>query len=222
MEPIFQLPITLPPQGSGERLRSLYGQLRAAILDGRLQPDTRLPSTRCFAAAVGVSRNTAVALYELLLSEGYLTARQGAGTYVAAISTRPAHRSGVETTANSRLNEAWRASPTLPVADGESFRFDFRLGLPDKSAFPFAVWRRLSARALREWSKTPAAYDPPQGRPVLRAAIAKPTTLHRADRRSAQRSPDTSPSPGRFPVRRSNSWSRRVPTRLSTCWRASW
>src|SRR5215470_5110975 len=85
MEPIFGLPLQLPPRSSRERLRSLHQQLRAAILEGRLQPGLRLPPTRSLAAAHGVSRNTVMAAYELLLSEGYLAARQGAGTYVADV-----------------------------------------------------------------------------------------------------------------------------------------
>ena len=180
MEPLFQLPIALPPKASRELLRSVHGQLRAAILDGRLQPDTRLPSTRGFAAAVGVSRNTAMAVYDLLLSEGYLVVRPGSGTYVAAISPRPSQRPSAETGADSRLNEAWRRTPpVLPAVDG-ALDFDFRPGLPDKSVFPLPVWRRLFARVLREWSKTPAGYDHPQGRPALRTAIAKHVSFARA------------------------------------------
>lgn len=180
MEPLFQLPITLPPKGSHELLRSVHGQLRAAILDGRLQPDTRLPSTRGFAAAVGVSRNTALAVYDLLLSEGYLVVRSGSGTYVAHITPRAAQRPPAEIGADSRLNETWRQTqPVLSAVDGAS-RFDFRPGLPDKSAFPLPVWRRLSARGLRAWSKTPSVYDHPQGRPALRTAIAKHVSFARA------------------------------------------
>ncbi len=180
MEPLFQLPIILPPKGSRELLRSVHAQVRAAILDGRLQPDTRLPSTRDFATAVGVSRNTALAVYDLLLSGGYLVVRPGLGTYVAAISPRPSQCSSAETGADSRLNEVWRRTPpVLPAVDG-ALDFDFRPGLPDKSGFPLPVWRRLSARVLREWSKTPAAYDHPQGRPALRTAIAKHVSFARA------------------------------------------
>ena len=88
MEPVFGLPLSIPPRGSGERLRALHGQLRAAILEGRLQPGLRLPSTRALADACGVSRNTAIAAYDLLLSEGYLVARQGAGILQYARKTR--------------------------------------------------------------------------------------------------------------------------------------
>src|SRR5436309_13503701 len=85
MDPVFQLAIALPARGSRERLRALHAQLRAAILDGRLQPGLRLPATRALAEALGVSRNTVVAAYDLLLSEGYLQAHAGAGTYVADV-----------------------------------------------------------------------------------------------------------------------------------------
>lgn len=180
MEPLFQLPIILPSRGSRELLRSVHAQLRAAILDGRLQPDTRLPSTRGFAAAVGVSRNTALAIYDLLLSEGYLVVRPGSGTYVAAISPRPSQLPSAETGVDSRLNEAWRRTPPMLPAVGRALDFDFRPGLPDKSAFPLPVWRRLSARGLRAWSKTPSVYDHPQGRPALRTAIAKHVSFARA------------------------------------------
>ncbi len=80
MDPIFELPIRIPPCKSGERLRALHGQLKAAIIEGRLRPGLRLPATRVLASNYGVSRNTAIATYDLLLSEGYITTRYGAGT----------------------------------------------------------------------------------------------------------------------------------------------
>jgi GntR family transcriptional regulator/MocR family aminotransferase len=88
MEPVLDLPIRLPGKGSRRLLRNLHQQLRAAILDGRLQPGLRMPSTRAFAMHLRVSRNTAIASYDLLLSEGYLTSRPGAGTFVADMRPR--------------------------------------------------------------------------------------------------------------------------------------
>src|SRR5512147_574333 len=88
MEPEFPLALILPVPGSRRLQRSLHEQLRAAILDGRLRAGTRLPPTREFAIAWGVGRNTALAIYDLLVSEGYLVARGKAGTFVAAIAAR--------------------------------------------------------------------------------------------------------------------------------------
>lgn len=48
--------------------RSLEVVLRAALLDGRLQPGTRLPAARTLAIDLGVSRNTVSAVYEQLVA----------------------------------------------------------------------------------------------------------------------------------------------------------
>ena len=147
MEPVLEMPLTVAPRGSGERLRSLHGQLRTAILEGRLRPGLRLPSTRALADAHGVSRNTAMAAYELLLSEGYLATRQGAGTYVAdVLPDLPVHRPVRErpVTSDRRLNPFWRRTAVSTAAPRPPVRFDFRLGIPDINYLPLDVWRRLS------------------------------------------------------------------------------
>ena len=73
---MFELALSLPSRGSRQLLRALHGQLRAAIVDGRLKPGLRLPPTREMASIYRVSRNTVVAAYDLLLTEGYLTAQR--------------------------------------------------------------------------------------------------------------------------------------------------
>jgi GntR family transcriptional regulator/MocR family aminotransferase len=184
MEPVFGLPISIPPRSSGERLRALHGQLRAAILERRLQPGLRLPSTRALADACGVSRNTAMAAYDLLLSEGYLVARQGAGTYVANALPDLTRRkaTGERHSSNDRrLNTFWRQSAVeIDPSRQSPPRFDFRLGVPDISYFPMDVWRRLSSRVLRAYCKMPVPFDEPHGRPALREAIARYVSFARA------------------------------------------
>jgi GntR family transcriptional regulator/MocR family aminotransferase len=183
MDPDFELPINLPSRDSRNLLRALHGQLRAAILDGRLQPGSRLPATRAFAAAHGVSRNTAVAVYDLLLSEGYLATRPRAGAYVADVRPRSPDRKtppGVAAT-DYRLHAFWREPPVdFHASSPSSVRFDFRLGVPDKGLFPFDIWRRLSARELRSFATKPAAFAEAQGLRALREAIAKHVSFARA------------------------------------------
>ena len=184
MDPILGFPFILPAHGSRELLRALHGQLRTAILDGRLQPGLRLPATRELAAALGVSRNTVVAAYELLLSEGYAVARRGAGNYVADTLVRSHVQLAVDDDSKMRhrLAAYWRHPPGPP--DGQvskgPVRYDFSVGVPDHSQFPFEVWRRLSARALRTLSKAMPAYGPAEGRPALRDAIARHVSFARA------------------------------------------
>jgi GntR family transcriptional regulator / MocR family aminotransferase len=183
MDPVFAFPISLPPKDSRALLRALHEQLRAAILDGRLQPGLRLPATRALSAAYGVSRNTAVAAYDLLLSEGYIAARPGSGAYVADVlpQLRKRKTSGGDPANDRRLNAFWREPPVmLPAYMRSTVRFDFKLGVTDKRFFPFEIWRRLSARAQRAFADQPLAYAGPTGRPALRDAVAKHVAFARA------------------------------------------
>jgi GntR family transcriptional regulator/MocR family aminotransferase len=184
MEPLFELGIALPPAGSRDRMRALHNQLRTAIVEGRLRPGMRLPPTRAMAAAYGVSRNTAVATYDLLLSEGYVSARHGAGTFVADVlpQGRERRRADVrDPSPRQRLNAYWRDAPaSWDESPGTPFRWDFRLGLPDRHRFPFAVWRRMSGRALRAMQKAPWDYGDARGQPALREAIARHVSFTRA------------------------------------------
>src|SRR5215207_458771 len=62
----------------------IYRQLRAAIVDGRLRPNDALPPTRELASRLHVARTTVTGAYTRLASEGYVTSRVGAGTFVSA------------------------------------------------------------------------------------------------------------------------------------------
>jgi GntR family transcriptional regulator/MocR family aminotransferase len=68
--------------GATPLYEQLCESLRAAIAGGRLEPGTRLPSTRTLARELRISRNTVVAAYEQLALEGLLVATIGSGTRV--------------------------------------------------------------------------------------------------------------------------------------------
>jgi GntR family transcriptional regulator / MocR family aminotransferase len=182
MDPIFELSIALPPRGSRNLLRALHNQIRAAIVNGRLQPGLRLPATRKLADLAGVSRNTAVVVYDLLQSQGYITIHPGAGAFVADNTSRLArlNLSINDQKADSRFTSFWRNPPLLSAPFQPPYRFDFRIGLSDQSAFPFQVWQRLLMRSQRALSKTSTTYAEPQGQSTLREAIATHVSLSRA------------------------------------------
>ncbi|MGH7489770.1 MAG: GntR family transcriptional regulator, partial [bacterium] len=69
-------------KGRDNLARQIYAQLRDAILNGRLRRGDRLPPTRQFARRLDVSRNTVSLAYEWLVSEGLLSGRKGAGSFV--------------------------------------------------------------------------------------------------------------------------------------------
>src|SRR5262245_65403538 len=59
--------------------RQIYDRWRSGILGGRFRRGERVPSTRAFADAYGVSRITVTAAYDQLLAEGYLETGVGSG-----------------------------------------------------------------------------------------------------------------------------------------------
>lgn len=70
-------------RGPGPGYAALAGSLRSLVLDGRLPVRARLPSERELAGALGVSRTTTAAAYDLLRGEGFVESRRGSGSRVA-------------------------------------------------------------------------------------------------------------------------------------------
>ncbi len=70
--------------GDFDRSPAYAGLAEALILvigDGRIAPETRLPSERELTEALGVSRTTVTRAYAALRDAGYAQGRQGSGTY---------------------------------------------------------------------------------------------------------------------------------------------
>ncbi len=71
-------------QTSGIALhRQIYDAIRGAILSGRLRSGEKLPSTRALSKTLGIARATVTMSFDSLLSEGYIEASVGAGTFVS-------------------------------------------------------------------------------------------------------------------------------------------
>ncbi len=64
--------------------RPLAGAITAAIRRGDVPAGSRLPTERSLASALGLSRGSVVAAYELLRDDGLVLRRQGSGTWVRA------------------------------------------------------------------------------------------------------------------------------------------
>ena len=157
--------------GTGEKTVAVYRALRAAIVDGRLPAGERLPATRVLAADLGVARGSVAAAYERLAAEGYLTARVGAGTFVAVVPVaRPRRRVAADPL---RPRAGWAFAPLPSAAAQAAPRYDFRTGIPDAGLFPFDAWRRLVTAELRLRWNSPGTYAAPDGHPALRTAIAR-------------------------------------------------
>jgi DNA-binding transcriptional MocR family regulator len=148
------------PRPDGANLpayRVLAHAVRTLILDGRICPSTRVPAERELATALGMSRTTVTAAYDLLRREAFLESRPGSGTWTAL----PAAAAAASWPARSAAAPIDLSRPILGPAAG----------------FP----AQDPARVLAEAAPAIAAHlsDPGRhraGLPDLRAAVAEQYT----------------------------------------------
>jgi GntR family transcriptional regulator/MocR family aminotransferase len=157
--------------------RQVFAQIRGAVLDGRLRPADKLPSTRELAGKLGIARNTVVRAYEDLLAEGYLEGKVGSGTFVAAGLKAPS--GAVPGSIKPRAAKSGLREPSGELQSSGYLPIDFRPGIPDWDAFPRALWHRLIGRALRANERELSRYGQPGGYPPLRRAIARHLAISR-------------------------------------------
>jgi GntR family transcriptional regulator / MocR family aminotransferase len=138
-----------------EPLRAqLERELRAAIRSGRLRAGAKLPPSRVLADELKVSRGVVVEAYSQLVAEGYLVARSGDGTRIAAgLAQQP-------------------PAPRAPSGAARSIRYDLRSGVPDLSFFPRREWQSATTTALRELPDVALSYGSRRGLRRLRIALA--------------------------------------------------
>ncbi|MEX0428266.1 PLP-dependent aminotransferase family protein [Nocardioides sp. DS6] len=146
------LPVHLDRTNADPLPAQLAAQVRALVLAGTLARGDRLPSSRALAADLGVSRAVTEQAYDQLLAEGWLVARRGAGTFVAAPSAAaaPATRPRRRSTTPGRI----RLDTGTPWVD------------PRQDAGWRRAWREVSA------ATPPRGYDDPRGLLELRIALA--------------------------------------------------
>lgn len=164
----------LDPAQRGQSLQiQLYQALSQRILDGRLQPGDRLPSSRLLANDLKVARNTVLAVYDQLQAEGFIRHQARSGTFV---DPRLPTQSITASPQPAALPRPPRPRPALPWLNsrhpnepGEQNR-PFTPGLPDSDAFPLTSWNRLLHQ--QESRRALLGYDSHQGYRPLRRAIA--------------------------------------------------
>jgi len=174
------VPLTLSPRDPATPLgRWIYAALRDAILEGRLRPGTRVPSTRDLAQHYGVARGTVVEAFDELKWEGYLETRVGSGTWVARSlpealfevtdPPRPAHRPPRD---RPRPLSAYGRRVVRPTYLEAGPIRAFRANRPSLDLFPIERWTQLTARRLRRSATDLLLACDPLGDRRLREAVA--------------------------------------------------
>lgn len=176
----MDLALTLNRDSPMPLYQQLAEALRSAVLQNRLKANQRLPPSRLLAQSLDISRVTVTQSYDQLVSEGYLEARKGSGTFVCTqlpedfLQAEPVAPDCFPSSAPSRLSRFGHqlfAGPSLEAPRPQS-DLSFRYGNPASDLFPMTLWRRLLTRhchtssALMNYSPDAAGYWP------LRQAIA--------------------------------------------------
>lgn len=153
--------------------QQLYRHLKSMILEGHLKAETALPSSRQLASDLGIGRNTVIAAYEQLASEGYIDSHERARSFVAKLALQPQgskrQPSAFTTGSLSRRGSIMAKEPRQQGFPGIRA---FHPGLPDVSLFPFDKWRRVLSNRLRPSGEDLFGYHHIAGYPGLRTSIA--------------------------------------------------
>ena len=149
-----ELPILLDRSAARPMADQIARQLRDAATRGLLRVGARLPSTRALARTLGISRTVTAAAYDQLYAEGWITGRQGAGTFVAAVPPSASVGTARHT----------------PLPDDADPTFDLRPGSPWAAGIRPDAWRRAWRAAADDG---PDARPAPAGTARFRSAVAE-------------------------------------------------
>ncbi len=181
---------------------SLQSQLRRAILNAILNSTLpagfKLPSSRKLANDLGISRNTAILVYQGLTDDGYLVTRERSGIFVNEEFVEGLEQSKLSQQETRAVEQDEQEKPdwtnrffmrpserhylNLPK-DWRETPFPFVYGQPDKRLFPLTAWREcsrlaLSTRDMADWIHDDKIYDDPQLIEQIRTRLLPARGIH--------------------------------------------
>jgi GntR family transcriptional regulator/MocR family aminotransferase len=145
---IFSVHVELRRGAAEPLITQIVRQIHRAILEERLTPGQRLPSSRTLAGLLGVSRPVVLEAYGILEAQELIASRPGSGTYV--------------------LDRMPRSGPPVTIPrPPQPTTLDLAPNQPTQTPFPLAAWRAAWRQAANRPPSGPAASDR-----TLREAIA--------------------------------------------------
>ena len=170
----MQIPVLLDRSRSEPLTGQLVTQLRDAIRRDMIPNGTRMPSTRRLSEQLGVSRNTAVRAYDILVLEGYAETRPASGIFAAKPPVMEhAESSAAALPENAAIVPPYALRKLRPGGDQHRLSFDFFPGRPNTSLFPLRNWRRLLIASLsRGGAAELSRHGDPGGLFDLRSALS--------------------------------------------------
>lgn len=134
------------------------------MVEGRLTPETKLPSKRKLSQHLGISQTTVETAYQQLIAEGYVKSEPRKGLFVNELEMdmhpiEKVHPKKYDS--NQKLHKA----PLIKV--------DFGHGNIALNEFPYSTWRKLTVQSLYEDESHLLLSGDRQGDFPLRVEIAK-------------------------------------------------
>jgi len=153
----------------GARTTKVVDAIHRKIASRALQPGEKLPSIRGFAATMQVSPSTVVEAYDRLAAEGTISARRGAGFFVAQI-TQPFAVSEVGPQLDRTVDPFWVSRQSL---DAGSQTLKPGCGWLPADWMPHAMIRQALRHLGRAEDALLADYGSSQGALNLRRLLAR-------------------------------------------------
>ena len=113
--------------GGSPLYQELYNYIKKLILDKKLSPNEKLPSKRTLSNYLGISLNTVIEAYNLLLDEELIISVPKKGYYVTEYN--------ISISKNKDIN--------LLSDNSKSFKYEFSTKNIDSSIFPYYIWNKL-------------------------------------------------------------------------------
>ncbi|PTL86000.1 PLP-dependent aminotransferase family protein [Vitiosangium sp. GDMCC 1.1324] len=150
--------------------------LEEDIRRGRLPPGAPLPGSRTLAESLGVHRNTVLAAYRELETQGWITTSAARATYVSpSLPDVPARPSAGAPRA-SMPSQVGFPLPVVPLRrerpEPPRGVLSLASAVPDVRLLPAPILARAYRRALKLSGRRLLDYGEPSGHPRLRAALA--------------------------------------------------
>ena len=158
---------TLPDSCKGTLQSHIQEMMVNFILEGHIEPDAPLPSSRKLAKQLSVARNTVVYAYQHLVDEGFLIARERSGFYVnPEILKGRVPQTRQHPLPKSKIN--WNDTVVIRPMDFRQnnkplnwhrYPYPFIIcGQYDRECFPVSDWRECSKEAsaisaIHHWAK---------------------------------------------------------------------
>jgi GntR family transcriptional regulator/MocR family aminotransferase len=183
---VWTLNIELRPNSTTPLYLQVSGAVVADIAQGRLSAGDPLPGSRTLAASLGVHRNTILAAYDSLTSEGWLSTRPKGGTFVSQAVSKNISPPTVQYPAATQVHFTLPQAPEAlyPWQRQKIFSHLLRQrhlpgalfmahGLPDVRLFPAASLARCYRHVLLKEGRTTLDVGHAAGHPRARAALAR-------------------------------------------------